>query len=49
MSEMINLPKLVTLPLWNSEAGAGFLIAFAAGYWIHHKHKNKKISKVPSQ
>lgn len=26
--------------------GAGFLIAFAAGYWIHHKHKNKKISKV---
>ena len=46
---MINSPKLVPDPATLALAGAGFLIAFVAGYWIHHKHKNKKISKVPSQ
>ena len=32
---------------WPWVAGAGFVIAFAAGYWIHHKHaKVRKVGKL---
>eukprot|EP00913_Durusdinium_trenchii_P020794 g19534.t1 len=40
------LDSLVVIYWAVAVGGAGLLVAFASGYWIHHQSKKKKLSQV---